>query len=179
MGTIRKPSISPPPPSPSPYESVISRTRIIYNRNITEKSFRAKTSSLSLSNKTKTLLGGGARAFFFLLHQTCGPRKMGPPESRNSWRGGGDYYFFGRNRDFIRKVTIVIQSLLQFAEFYSRGERGEEGWWRETRVFLAQGNENFAMGGTRIRIFYVCHRLKAMHANEWNGGGIGSIRGKE
>lgn len=79
MGIIRRPSISPPPPFPSPYESGWSR-RSRREQKYNWKKFSRENFPL-LSNKTKTLFLGGGRggegtSVFFLLRQTCGPREM-------------------------------------------------------------------------------------------------------
>lgn len=85
-----------------------------------------------------------------------------------------DYFFGGGggNRDFIRKFTMAIQSLRNLQDFIRVAKEGRK------RGCFSPRDENFAMGATRI----LCvSSLKAMHANEWDGGGIGtigSIRGK-
>lgn len=88
-----------------------------------------------------------------------------------------DYFFGGGGREsrFYSKGYDGYSILAQFAGFYSRGERG-----KETRVFLAQGRE-FRNGRDAYTRILCVSSLKAMHANEWDGGGIGtigSIRGK-
>lgn len=144
MGTIRKPSISPPPPSPSPYESVISRTRIIYNRNITEKSFRAKTSSLSLSNKTKTLLEGGARAFSFLLPNL----EIRGAEVEIIISSGGIAILFERLR-LLFNPCCNLQNFIRVAREGKKGGGGKRGCFspREMRISQWAG---------RVYVYFMC-----------------------
>lgn len=177
MGIIRRPSISPPPPFLSPYESGWSR-RSRREQKYNWKKFSRENFPL-LSNKTKTLfLGGRARAFFFSSAKLAGLEKWSRISKfvARRWRlseiissgGGGESRFYSKGYD-------GYSILAQFTGFYSRGERG-----KETRVFLAQGRE-FRNGRDAYTRILCVSSLKAMHANEWDGGGIGtigSIRGK-